>query len=186
MPFYYTLKLAFMYTIYMHKRGFTLIELMIAVTIIAILATLAIMGYGQSKEKAKLARVSTELSDIATSVTQYAQDNDFQYPPDTDRSLPPGLEPYLAGGVWPTSVYPHGVFDWDNWLDSDSNRIYQITYRLCDFGDPISSCRDPILFPTFTRNSGIYYCIQGNCIPHRDDPTAPAYCVNCKVKKINY
>lgn len=161
-------------------------ELIIVVSIIAILATMAIVGYGKARQKAKLARVDKDLSTIAVALNQYAQDNNFQYPPDTSRGVPPGLEKYLTGGVWPTSAWPHGVFDWDNWVDTSNNQVYQITYRLCDTNDPIAYCSDPVLFPNFTRNSGIYYCIQGPCVPHRDEPTAPGYCVNCTKKEVNY
>lgn len=175
-----------MYTDIMHKKAFTLIELMVVISIIAILSTLVTVSFRKSREKAKLARVSAELSSIATSVTQYAQDNNFQYPEDADRSVPPGLEKYLAGGVWPKSIWPHGVYDWDNWVDGSGNRTYQITYRLCNLGDPASYCSDASLFPGFTSQSGIYYCIQGNCVPHKDNPGAQGYCVNCKPKEVNY
>jgi prepilin-type N-terminal cleavage/methylation domain-containing protein len=172
------------------RRGFTLIELIVVVSIIAILAMLATFGMLRSRELSKLARVSSELSTIATSATQYASDNNYQYPPDTSRSVPPGLEKYLAGGVWPTSIWPHGVFDWDNWTTVNgqtSPQIVQMTYRLCDIDDPVSYCQDKIIFPTsFTNNSGIFYCIQGPCVPHQDHPNDPGYCVNCTPKQVNY
>ena len=173
----------------MHRRGFTLIELLITVAIVAILAYLVTVATYHLKEKSKLARVTVELTDISKAVTEYAEDNNYQYPPDASRAVPPGLEKYLAGGVWPASVWPHGVFDWDNWSPADQGvpaQIYQINYRLCDLGDPASYCSDPDLFPTFNSHSGIFYCISGPCIPHPDEPTAPAYCVNCTPKKRNY
>lgn len=170
----------------MHKRrAFTLIELIIVAAIIAILATLAVASVTRARQKAKLARVTSELESIATSVNQYASDNNYVYPPDTERSVPPGLEKYLAGGTWPTSIWPNGVFDWENWT-SNGSQVYQITYRLCDLTDPVSTCKDPVLFPNFVRQSGIFYCIDGPCVPHRDNPTAPGYCVNCARKEVNY
>ena len=168
------------------RRGFTIIELIIVVAIISILAVLVFVNLRRSKEKAKLSRVSTELSNISNSINQYYQDNNYQYPDDATRDVPPGLEKYLAGGTWPESIWPHGVFDWDNIHGPGGDQIYQIIYRLCDTDDPIAYCSDPILFPNFTRYSGILYCVQGPCIPHEDHPTDPAYCVNCKPKEINY
>jgi prepilin-type N-terminal cleavage/methylation domain-containing protein len=169
----------------MKRRAFTILELVIVVALIAILAYLVTTSLLKMREKAKLSRVSNELSSIATSVTQYYQDNNYTYPADVDRAVPPGLEKYLAGGVWPTSVWPHGVFDWDNWVNNGQH-VYQISYRLCDLNDPIEYCSDPILFPNFTRYSSIFYCISGPCVPHRDHPTDPGYCVNCTPHEVNY
>ena len=171
----------------MRKRGFTLSELMIVITLITILAFLATVSFLRFRQRSKLARVSVQLADVPTALTQYAEDNNYQYPADVSRSVPPGLERYLVDGVWPKSVWPEGVFDWDNWIHpTTSQQIYQITYRLCDLDDPIASCSDPVLFPNFVRHSGIFYCISGPCLPHISYPTVPAYCVNCIVKQINY
>jgi hypothetical protein len=141
----------------------------------------------RARSTAKLSRVSTELTDIATSVTQYAEDHAYQYPPDASRGVPPGLEKYLAGGTWPTGGWPQGVFDWDNWLHpTNGQQVYQISYRLCDTDDPVEDCSDPVLFPNFVRNSSIFYCISGPCIPHHDSPDVPGYCINCTPKEQNY
>ena len=153
--------------------------------IIAILAVLAAMSLYRVREKAKVTRISTELEEIAQSVTQYAADHSYQYPADTFRAVPPGLEKYLQGGTWPTSVFQNGVFDWENWLNN-GKQVFQISYHLCDITDPIEYCSDPILFPQFVRDSSIYYCISGPCIPHQYEPFIPGYCVNCKPKEVNY
>ena len=169
----------------MKRRGFTLIELLVVIALIAILAVLGVMSYTKSKQRAKLSRVSTELTEIAQAVSQYGADNNYQYPPDASRAVPPGLEKYLVGGVWPTSVYPYGQFDWENWPNG-GQQVYQISYHLCGLIDPIAYCSDPVLFPTFVRDSSIFYCISGPCIPHQNEPTIPGYCVNCKPKEVNY
>ncbi len=172
-------------------RGFTLVELMIAIAIIVILATIITLYLFKQRSNSKLARVTEELTTMSTALSQYAEDNNYVYPADVDRGLPPGLEKYLAGGQWPISVWPHGVFDYDNWQRTDSGanygkQVYQISYRLCGLSDPVSYCQDPVLFPTFTQKSSIFYCISGPCVPHRDAPFDPGYCVNCNPKKQNY
>jgi prepilin-type N-terminal cleavage/methylation domain-containing protein len=172
------------YTTYMRKGGFTIIELLVVIAVIAILAALGFTMAFQLRARTKLSRVSEELVQISSALTQYAEDNNYQYPVDTSRAVPPGLERYLARGTWPESVWPDGVYDWDNWI-SNGQQIYQITYRLCDIGDPVAKCADPVLFPRFVHGSGIYYCISGPCVPHRDFPTVPGYCVNCKPKEVN-
>lgn len=164
------------------------------IAIIAILAYLVILSLGRAKAKARLSRTSSELSSIANAASQYAQDNNLNYPGATDpypgdvnRGVPPGLEKYLTGGVWPTSAWPKGVFDWDSWSSPvDGTQVHQITYHLCGLNDDISYCSDPILFPQFTRYSSIYYCIDGTCVAHQSYPTAPAWCVNCTVHNRNY
>ena len=190
------------YTDYMRRRAFTILEVIISVAIIAVLALLVTLSMFRVRANSKLARVTTELDDISQSVALYAQDHNYTYPPDTNRAVPPGLTPYLANGVWPTSVWPHGVFDWDNIIHhggdlsnpSDPNnaflgqQIYQISYRLCDTvnrSDDPSWCSDPILFPHFTQYSSIYYCVAGPCVPHEFHITDPGYCVNCKPKEVN-
>lgn len=172
-------------------RGYTIIELLVVIGIIAILAGLATAYMMRRRSESRLARVTAELNILASALTQYAEDNNYAYPGDVTRGIPPGLEDYLSADTWPISVWPNGVFDYDYWLHpgpgANLNKpIYQISYRLCDLGDPLSTCRDPILFPTFTDKSSIFYCISGPCIPHHDAPTDPGYCVNCNPKKQNY
>ncbi len=167
------------------KRGFTLVELIIVIAIIAILATLAVLGVIRYQANSKLTRVTTELNTLATATTQYAEDHNYTYPADVSRGMPPGLEKYLPNQVWPTSVWPHGQFDYDAW-PYNGQQVYQISYHLCGTGDPASTCADPILFPTFVSDSTVFYCISGPCIPHQDEPNIPGYCVNCTIKKVNY
>lgn len=175
------------YTLGMLKRrlAFTLLEVSVVVAIIAALAIAVFVYMNNARQKGKITRVAEELAQINTSLTQYAEDHNYAFPADVDRAVPPGLEKYLTGGTWPTSIWPHGVFDWDNWV-VNGKQVYQITYRLCDLDDPIQYCSDPALFPNFTRYSSIYYCISGPCVPHRDHPNDPGYCVNCEPHEVNY
>lgn len=176
------------------KRGFTIVELLTALVLIALLSTLLVISLNRSRAKSKLSRVSVELGDMAKALSQYAEDNNYQYPADVSRGMPPGLEKYLAGGVWPTSVWPHGLFDWENWTwvaDHNGNQVqqaqpvYQISYRLCGASDPVSYCQDPAIFPHFAQNSSIFYCISGNCVPHQSSPFVPGYWVNHTPHEVN-
>jgi len=176
------------------RPGFTLTELIIVIAVIVLLSYLVFVYLAQFRSKAKLSKVDTDLTSIANAASQYAQDNQLQYPGatdpyphDVDRGIPPGLEKYLAGGAWPTSAWPHGVFDWDSWPSPiDGTQVHQVTYHLCGLNDPIEYCSDPILFPFFTRYSSIYYCIDGTCVAHEFHPYDPAWCLNCQVHKKNY
>jgi prepilin-type N-terminal cleavage/methylation domain-containing protein len=59
----------------MSKRGFTLIELLIVVVIIGILAAIAIPKFANSKEKAVLASMKTDLRNLVTAQEAFYFDN---------------------------------------------------------------------------------------------------------------
>ena len=57
------------------RKGFTLIELLIVVVIIGILAAIAIPKFANTKDKAYLAAVKTDLRNLATAEEGYFADN---------------------------------------------------------------------------------------------------------------
>jgi prepilin-type N-terminal cleavage/methylation domain-containing protein len=61
------------------KKGFTLIELLIVVVIIGILAAIAIPKFANTKEKAYVAAMKSDLRNIATYEEQYAADSNGAY-----------------------------------------------------------------------------------------------------------
>jgi len=61
------------------KRGFTLIELLIVVVIIGILAAIAIPKFANTKDKAYLAQMKSDLRNLATYEESYAADNGGAY-----------------------------------------------------------------------------------------------------------
>jgi prepilin-type N-terminal cleavage/methylation domain-containing protein len=62
-----------------NKKGFTLIELLIVVVIIGILAAIAIPKFANTKEKAYVAAMKSDLRNLATYEEQYAADNGGSY-----------------------------------------------------------------------------------------------------------
>jgi len=61
------------------KKGFTLIELLIVVVIIGILAAIAIPKFSQTKEKAYVAAMKSDLRNLATYEESYAADSSGAY-----------------------------------------------------------------------------------------------------------
>lgn len=67
----------------MKKKGFTMIELMIVVAIIAILASIIMPKLGAGRNKAQLASCKSNLRHIVIAMQMYSQDNGGYYTPNT-------------------------------------------------------------------------------------------------------
>src|SRR6266849_5619889 len=62
-----------------NNKGFTLIELLIVVVIIGILAAIAIPKFANTKDKAYVAAMKSDLRNLATYEEQYAADQNGAY-----------------------------------------------------------------------------------------------------------
>lgn len=61
------------------RAGFTLLELFVVVTILAILATIAIAKFGESKRRAYLTSMQSDLRGVATvAETQFVSENSYE------------------------------------------------------------------------------------------------------------
>jgi len=69
------------------KKGFTLIELMIVIAIIAILAAVLVPNFMRAREASRLTACKSNLKNISTAVETYSNDNDGLYPGGTVSSL---------------------------------------------------------------------------------------------------
>ncbi len=75
------------------RKGFTLIELMVVVAIIAILAAIAIPQYKNYQLKAKTAEAKMNIGAIRTSEEAYAAENDYYVLTKWEPSTIPGTSP---------------------------------------------------------------------------------------------
>lgn len=89
-----------------YKKGFTLIELLIVVVIIGILASIAIPKFSNTKEKAYVAAMKSDLRNLATYEEQYAADNNGSYFGGTATSATPlqGFSPSQNVTITVTNV----------------------------------------------------------------------------------
>ena len=62
-----------------NQKGFTLIELLIVVVIIGILAAIAIPKFANTKEKAYVATMKSDLRNLITAQDAYFSDNNSMY-----------------------------------------------------------------------------------------------------------
>jgi type II secretion system protein G len=77
------------------QRGFTLIEMMIVVAIIAILVSILVPNFIRARAQAQTAACEANLKEIATALELYQTDNDRYPPSGTVNTSNTDLQPYL-------------------------------------------------------------------------------------------
>ncbi len=79
------------------RTGFTLIEMLVVIAIIAILAGMIVGGAGYAMSKARISRVQAEMHALNASIQSYYKNKGF-YPPDnTNNVMQPSLFYELTG-----------------------------------------------------------------------------------------
>ena len=111
------------------ERGFTLIELMIVVAIIAILAGILIPNFVNARSQAQTAACESNLRSIATALELYYADNQI-YPPAAGASVQPAL--FTVNGVSYLNNTPKDP------AAQSSNATYSITTTQASGGGPAS------------------------------------------------
>src|SRR6478735_5607122 len=96
------------------RSGFTLVEIMICVAILADLIIIAMPAYQRSRMQAQDSRFAADLRTCAAAFEMYAAENN-KYPPEAGVSqVPVGMDQYLRGVNWTIRNSIGGNWDWDN------------------------------------------------------------------------
>lgn len=68
------------------QKGFTLIELMVVISIISLLSSIILASLSLARQKANDAKVSENISQVSTAINEYYLDNS-NYPPANDMNM---------------------------------------------------------------------------------------------------
>lgn len=136
-------------------RGFTLVELLVVVAIIAVLAGILFPSFMQAREQGRRADCLSNMRQVGIAINLYVQDNEGAYP-SSPAGAKPGQRLTNAEGfaAWTTAVYPYIV----------SGRATQIPARK---GKPLPPWTDPI-----TYTGGVFHC------PNDSGTMGPSYAMN--------
>ena len=96
------------------NAAFTLVEIMIVVSIITLLAVIAVPSFLRARQRSQNTKFINALRVASDAVSLYAMEHSA-YPPDVNRGIvPPGLRSYLDPTLNWTSATPiGGRWDWD-------------------------------------------------------------------------
>ena len=164
------------------RSGFTIVELLVVVAIIAILASVVLGQLGSARDQAFFSRAQAEFREFNNALEQYNLD-ERSYPDDTARGVvPPGLTDLLPddgfdSGPWANSQYSYDAYE------ISGEDVVQFSLHFCPAGatDP-GDCNFPgqDWADDFDVNSTLFYCVLGDCRASPSEPQEyPGYCVNC-------
>ena len=98
-------------------KGFTLIELMLVIVIIAILAAVALPNFMGATEKARESAVTSAVKAIQTSLEMYAVDHNGTYPSTaTGNNALDAISGYLPNGKFPNNPSNNTPYSYTNGL----------------------------------------------------------------------
>ena len=93
------------------RSGFTLVEIMIVVSIIGLLAAIAIPSFLRARMRSRVTRVASDLRVFGEGFQMYCLEQGA-YPPDTHNTLPSGMEEYIKQKHWDDCALG-GQFNWE-------------------------------------------------------------------------
>lgn len=115
-----------------HSSALTLLEMMIAVAIVADLAIIALPAFDRARKRAQNGRFINDLRIAASAFEIYATERDG-YPPEAKQgAMPKGMESYLNGMRWTDTNALGGQWDWDYKKNGSTAAICSQTVQNAD------------------------------------------------------
>ncbi|MDQ8185124.1 type II secretion system protein [Pelagicoccus sp. SDUM812002] len=95
------------------RRGFTIIELLVVITIIGLIASVAIPSYIASRQSSTATRTANDFRKFGDQFLLYSMKTG-DWPSDgLPTTIPAGMEPYLSDSVWQKETPLGGSWDYD-------------------------------------------------------------------------
>ena len=104
-----------------HHRGFTIVELLIVIVVIAILASITIVAYNGIQNRAQNARMLSAFDAYEKAIRMYAINNNGEYPPDMF-----GIRYFCLGDYPAKSGFDEGVCGYVNLGGGSIANLYQV------------------------------------------------------------
>jgi prepilin-type N-terminal cleavage/methylation domain-containing protein len=106
-----------------NRRGWTMIELLIAMVVLGLLAAISVLKYIDLSRTAYAAKITGEFITVRLAAYNYEADHNNSWPSDQEAGVvPPEMIPYLPNQF--SFVTPTYELDWDN--RSPSRNPYQL------------------------------------------------------------
>lgn len=113
------------------KKGFTLVEIMIVVVLIAVLAALSIPLFSNVNRTSTATVAMNDLRTFSESFLHYQlQESSWPSSHSTPGSLPPEMVGYLNQGAWEKTTPLGGYYAWHSPGDGNSVRIVLVSNEL--------------------------------------------------------
>ena len=95
------------------ETGFTMVELLVVVTIIGIIASIAISEFSQYRDRTNAIAAFHELRDLKTAFAAYVTINHALPTDVTGGTVPAGMEGLVPNGIFSRSTPIGGIYNWD-------------------------------------------------------------------------
>lgn len=95
------------------KRGFTLVEIMVVVTIIALIASIAIPAFKQSRQNSLASKTASDFRGFAAAFEVFSMREGYWPDDGLPGGVPNGMEGALNEGAWFASTAIGGNWDYD-------------------------------------------------------------------------
>jgi len=101
-----------------NKKGFTLVELLVVMTIIMVLTVVGMINYGNANKKSRDAKRKSDLESVRVALEMYRQDNG-SYPADEDVLVDDYIKELPEDPQFPTKSYTYVISDYEYTLSAD-------------------------------------------------------------------